>query len=115
MPRANEPTSKIFYKGRSDDFIVFVDDQDSLKKWRSDHSIPLTDVLNGWKIFLTHGHGAQGVLDGASKAALENEFGTSNEDDCMVKILEGGEYQSSTTREREGSKNDSKGSLGITR
>lgn len=26
---------------------------------------------------------------------LENEFGTSNEDDCLIKILENGEFQSS--------------------
>jgi hypothetical protein len=29
---------------------------------------------------------------------LQNEFGTDNEDACMVKILEGGEYQSSSVR-----------------
>jgi len=38
-------------------------------------------------------HGAQGVLDGASKATLENEFGTHNEDECMTKILEMGLIQ----------------------
>lgn len=27
---------------------------------------------------------------------LQNEFGTDNEDVCMVKILEGGEYQASS-------------------
>ncbi|CEO59784.1 RNA binding protein [Penicillium brasilianum] len=115
MPRANDNTHKIFYKGRSEDFIVFVDDLDTLQKWKSDRSVPLTDVLNGWKIFVTHGHGAQGVLDSASNNALENEFGTSKEDDCLVKILEGGEYQTSTTREREGNKNVSMGSMGVTR
>lgn len=35
------------------------------------------------------------MLDGASKGLLESEFGTSNEDDVMVKILERGEYQTS--------------------
>lgn len=40
-------------------------------------------------------HGAQGLLDGASKGTLESEFGTHNEDDVMVKILERGEYQTS--------------------
>lgn len=40
-------------------------------------------------------HGAQGVLDGASKSTLENEFGTSNEDEIIIKILEGGEVQAS--------------------
>ena len=38
-------------------------------------------------------HGAQGVLDSASKATLENEFGTNNEDECMMKILEQGAVQ----------------------
>ncbi len=55
MPRANESTSKIFYKGRSEDFIVFVDDLGTVQKWRGDRSVPLTDVLNGWNIFVTHG------------------------------------------------------------
>ncbi|KAJ5781883.1 uncharacterized protein N7518_010366 [Penicillium psychrosexuale] len=110
MARGNDTASKIFYKGSSDDFVVFVDDIESLQKWKSDRSIPLTQVLNGWKIFLTHSHGAQGVLDTASKSSLQNEFGTANEDECMVKILEGGEFQASTAREREGGKNDSNGS-----
>ncbi|KAF7715838.1 Uncharacterized protein PECH_006010 [Penicillium ucsense] len=113
--RANDQTHKIFFKGQSEDFIVFVDDLEILKKWKGDRSIPLTDVLNGWKIFVTHGHGAQGVLDTASKTALENEFGTSKEEECIVKILENGDYQTTTTRERDGSKNDSKGSVAIGR
>lgn len=43
-------------------------------------------------------HGAQGVLDGASKAMLENEFGTSRDEECVRQILEKGEYQQSTVR-----------------
>ena len=43
-------------------------------------------------------HGAQGVLDTASKQTLENEFGTSNEDECMIKILEGGSLQETEVR-----------------
>ena len=38
-------------------------------------------------------HGAQNAYDGASKSTLENEFGTSNEDECMMKILEKGDLQ----------------------
>ena len=38
-------------------------------------------------------HGAQNAYDAASKATLENEFGTQNEDECMIKILEGGSLQ----------------------
>ena len=39
-------------------------------------------------------HGAQGQLDGASKSALENEFGTSNEDEVIKQILTKGSVQS---------------------
>ena len=38
-------------------------------------------------------HGAQNAHDAASKQVLENEFGTHNEDECMIKILEGGTLQ----------------------
>lgn len=68
-------------------------------------------------------------MDGASKATLENEFGTHNEDDILVKILEKGDLQASDVRSiqngeidqslltysslqagpRQGSTNDSKG------
>lgn len=54
MARGNETANKIFYKGNSEDFIVFVDDLQILQKWKSDRSVPLTEVLNGWKIFVTH-------------------------------------------------------------
>ncbi|KAJ5976312.1 RNA binding protein [Penicillium waksmanii] len=108
MARGNDTASKVFYKGKSEDFIVFVDDLEILKKWRNDRSIPLSDVVNGWKIFVTHRHGAQGIMDGASKATLEDEFGSHREEDCMTKILESGEHQAVTAREREGGKNDSR-------
>ncbi|CAI7678546.1 unnamed protein product [Penicillium pancosmium] len=108
MARGNDTASKVFYKGKSEDFVVFVDDLEILKKWRNDRSIPLADVVNGWKIFVTHRHGAQGIMDGASKATLEDEFGSHREEDCMAKILEGGEHQAVTAREREGGKNDSR-------
>jgi Shwachman-Bodian-Diamond syndrome (SBDS) protein len=48
---------------------------------------------------LNHRHGAQGVLDAAPKQMLDNEFGTSNEDEVMIKILEGGELQHSEVRD----------------
>lgn len=56
MPRANEITHKVFYKGKTDDFVVIVDDLDILQKWKNDKSIALADVLNGWKIFVTHSY-----------------------------------------------------------
>ena len=38
-------------------------------------------------------HGAQNAHDEASKQTLDAEFGTSNEDECLVKILEKGSAQ----------------------
>jgi hypothetical protein len=35
-------------------------------------------------------------MDGASKSTLEDEFGSHREEDCMAKILEGGEHQAVT-------------------
>jgi ribosome maturation protein Sdo1 len=43
-------------------------------------------------------HGAQGTFDGASKATLENEFGTANEDEVIKKILEKGTLQETEVR-----------------
>jgi hypothetical protein len=54
MPRGNDTAHKMYYKGSSEDFIVFVDDLEILQKWKNDRSIALSDVLNGWKIFVTH-------------------------------------------------------------
>jgi len=42
---------------------------------------------------LSDRHSAQGLLEGASKAMLENEFGTTREDDAVQKILERGTLQ----------------------
>jgi len=38
-------------------------------------------------------------MDTASKATLENEFGTHNDDECIIKILEKGDLQSTEVRE----------------
>lgn len=129
--------TKVHYKGADEDFIVFVESEEDLKKWKSDRSVPLAQVVNSFKIFVTHKyvspfssrthtgilavsersiydtqqvtvtvtairlltninphrHGAQGTMDGASKATLENEFGTKSEEDAIVKILEQGDVQ----------------------
>ena len=45
---------------------------------------------------MAYRHGAQGVLDGASKGMLESEFGTSRDEDVVTQILEKGELQSFT-------------------
>lgn len=53
MPRGNTRQIKVVFKGKNDDFIVFVDSLEDVEKWKKDSSIPLAQVLNGWKIFCT--------------------------------------------------------------
>jgi ribosome maturation protein Sdo1 len=38
-------------------------------------------------------HGPQGLLEGASDAMLENEFGTSKDDEAVLQILQKGSMQ----------------------
>ncbi|KAA8645041.1 SBDS family protein [Aspergillus tanneri] len=97
MTRGNKRQSKVFYKGRTEDFVIFVD-ATAVQNWRSDHSTPLAQVLDGWKIFTSHQHGSQGIHDEASSATLEHEFGTSNDQEAILNILEQGEIQESFVR-----------------
>ncbi|KZF24239.1 shwachman-Bodian-diamond syndrome protein [Xylona heveae TC161] len=111
MPKGNAPQTKVHYKGQNEDFIVFVDDREAVLNWRKDKSIPLAQVVSGWKFFKTHKHGTQGVLDGASKGDLQNEFGSDDDDTVMKAILEKGDILHSEAAERQGPKNDSKGPM----
>lgn len=54
MPRGNAQQYKVHYQGKDEDFIVFVDDEESLKKWKDDSSVPLAQVVSGFKVFITH-------------------------------------------------------------
>ncbi|KAJ4366255.1 hypothetical protein N0V83_007891 [Neocucurbitaria cava] len=111
MPRGNAAHTQVFYKGSSGDvFTVFVESAEAVKKWKDDSSVPLADVVAGWKIMVPE-HGKQGILNTASNGQLENEFGTKNEDEVIKKILQQGEIQTAENPERQGSTNDSMGSM----
>ncbi|KAK3336496.1 ribosome maturation protein [Cercophora scortea] len=111
MTRGGTIQTKVHFKGSDDDFLVFLDSVEDYKKWLGDKSIPLAQVVSSFKIFVTHKHGAQGTYDTASKAALENEFGTSVDDKVIEQILQKGTLQESQAAERQGSKNDSNGAM----
>ncbi|KAI9788523.1 MAG: hypothetical protein M1816_006863 [Peltula sp. TS41687] len=97
MARGNVAHTKVHYQGKEEDFIIFVDTPELVYEWRKDKSIPLAQVVSGWKIFITHKHGAQGVLDAAPNSTLENEFGTHKEEDVVKQILEKGAVQETET------------------
>lgn len=54
MTRGNAEQRKVVYKGKSDDFVCFIESIEILEKWKKDPSVPLAQVLNGWKVFCTH-------------------------------------------------------------
>jgi ribosome maturation protein Sdo1 len=70
-----------------------VSSPETLAKWRKDKSIPLVEVVGLFKVFVQRTSGAQSLGDTASKAELDNEFGTSNVDEVIKKILQEGEDQ----------------------
>ncbi|OLN82051.1 SDO1-like protein C21C3.19 [Colletotrichum chlorophyti] len=111
MVRGEAHQTKVHYKGKDDDFVIFVEDPELYKKWKGDKSIPLAHFVSSYKIFVTHKQGAQGTYDAASQATLDNEFGTHVDDEVIKVILEKGESQSSEFPERQGPKNDSKGPM----
>jgi ribosome maturation protein Sdo1 len=93
MTRADTTQTKIHYKGNEDDFIILVESADAVKQWKEDKSTPLVDVVKSFDVFTTHKHGAQGELNRASNALLENEFGTKNVDDVLKIVIEKGQLQ----------------------
>lgn len=54
MPRGNEMQTIVHYKGSVDDFIVFVESGNAVEEWKKDKTVPLAQVMAGWKIFVTH-------------------------------------------------------------
>lgn len=44
----------VHYKGKQEDFLVFVDDVDTYKKWQSDKSVPLAHFISTFQVFQTH-------------------------------------------------------------
>jgi ribosome maturation protein Sdo1 len=55
MTRGETPNQvKVHYKGKDEDFVVFVDDSKALKGWKEDKSIPLAQVVSSFKVFVTH-------------------------------------------------------------
>lgn len=54
MTRGNAAQTKVFHKGKEEDFVVFVDSAKAVADWKKDRSIPLAQVVSGFKVFVTH-------------------------------------------------------------
>ncbi|KAI1466759.1 shwachman-Bodian-diamond syndrome protein [Daldinia caldariorum] len=108
MTKGEAVQVKVHYKGKEDDYVIFIDDYQTYKKWKSDKSTPMAHFISSFKIFVTHKQGAQGQIDGASRAMLENEFGISDPEEVIKYILESGAVQETEFTDRQGHKNDGK-------
>ena len=54
MVRGEASKLKVHYKGKDDDYLVFVDDADTYNKWKTDKSVPLAHFVSSFKVFCTH-------------------------------------------------------------
>ncbi|KAI1839948.1 hypothetical protein JX266_013850, partial [Neoarthrinium moseri] len=95
MVKGEAQQTKVHFKGKEDDFIIFVDDVATFKKWKEDSSVPMAHFISAFKVFVTHKQGTQGQYDTASKSTLENEFGTDNDEEVIKQILNKGNLQES--------------------
>eukprot|EP00388_Colpodella_angusta_P025189 GDKK01001773.1.p1 GENE.GDKK01001773.1~~GDKK01001773.1.p1 ORF type:complete len:126 (+),score=29.51 GDKK01001773.1:77-454(+) len=87
--------TKVSYKPSTqstEEFIMIVNAPE-FKKWKDgDTSIPLTEVVDSFKVFHSvTGH--QGHLGEASKQQLETTFGSSKDFDVAEKLLKDGTAQ----------------------
>lgn len=87
---------KLFYKGNSADFVIFVENPEILAKYQNGENIPLIDIVSIYKVFVNRQGGVEGVLDEASKEELQNEFGDNSKvDDVIRTILKSGDDKAS--------------------
>jgi hypothetical protein len=54
MTRGNVAQTKVLFQGEKEDFIVFVESAAELEAWKRDRSIPLAQVVAGFKIMVSH-------------------------------------------------------------
>jgi len=52
--RGNAPQTKVHVKGNEDDYVIFVESAQAVRDWKADKSIPMAQVVSGFKIFVTH-------------------------------------------------------------
>jgi ribosome maturation protein Sdo1 len=72
----------------STSFVLMVDEE-TYKKYKTDKSIPLAQVVDSFDI-LKHVAGRSGLIEKPSKRELEDAFGTKDEDEIVKTILEKG-------------------------
>lgn len=78
---------KVFYKGSSTNFVIFVESPDILDDYQKGDNVPLIDVVSIYKVFVNRQGGVEGKLDEASREELQNEFGDGAKIDDAIRII----------------------------
>lgn len=87
--------TRAFYRGNKEDFIVFLDDIDALEQYKTDTTVPLSQVVGNFDVYKSFTGGSSGMLEKASNQELSEEFGDFNSvvDDIIPKIIKNGQIQ----------------------
>lgn len=105
----NNQITRVIYKPdpmSTDEYIVIVNPE-AYVSWRNgDKTIPLADVVESFQI-MTSGQGQQGIMGQVSKQQLDAVFGTTKEDEAIVKLLEQGTMQAGTMKPNDKSSRNS--------
>ncbi|KAI9497447.1 ribosome maturation protein [Zychaea mexicana] len=88
---SGENAAKIVYKGENGQEFFIVANPGMAQKWRKDKTIPLIDVVQSFDVLTTTNQSSTGEAIRVANGVLESEFGTSNTDDIVRKIVESGE------------------------
>ena len=106
---SNHQLTRVIYKPdpmSTDEYIVIVNPE-AYVSWRNgDKTIPLADVVESFQI-MTSGQGHQGIMGQVSKQQLHAVFGTTKEDEAIVKLLEQGFFRSGTLKPNDKSSRNS--------
>jgi len=54
MARGESAQTKVHLRGKEDDYLIFIDDAEAYQKWQLDKSIPITDFISTFRVFVTH-------------------------------------------------------------
>ena len=54
MARGETTQQKVHYKGKDEDFIIFLDDIEAFKKYQTDSSVPMAQFISSFKVFVSH-------------------------------------------------------------
>lgn len=101
--------TRVIYKAdpmSTDEYIVIVNSE-AYVSWRNgDKTIPLADVVESFQI-MTSGQGQQGIMGQVSKQQMHAVFGTTKEDEAIVKLLEQGTMQAGSLKPNDKSSRNS--------